>query len=126
MMGAVSMHPVFKKVTTRAELDAAVQASDKPVLIDFSAEWCVACKELEEITFEDSAVQALMQKFTLLQVDVTKNSDDDKALQKDFGVVGPPAIIFYDENKNELKNNKMIGYKPPSAFIPILKNALGE
>jgi len=126
MMGAVSMHPLFKKVTTRAELDAAVQASDKPVLIDFSAEWCVACKELEEITFEDPAVQALMQKFTLLQVDVTKNSDDDKALQKDFGVVGPPAIIFYDENKNELKNNKMIGYKPPSAFIPILKNALGE
>lgn len=126
VMGAVSAHPVFKRVTTRAELDAAVQASSKPVLIDFSAEWCVACKELEEITFEDPTVQALMQKFTLLQVDVTKNSDDDKVLQKDFGVVGPPAIIFYDKNHNELKNSKMIGYKPPSEFLPILKNVLGE
>jgi len=126
VMGTVNAHPVFKKVATRAELDAAVQASSKPVLIDFSADWCVACKELAEITFEDAKVQALMQKFTLLQVDVTKNSDDDKALQKDFGVVGPPAIIFYDESNKELKNSKMIGYKPPSEFLPILKNVLGE
>ncbi len=126
VMGAVSTHPLFKKVATRAELDAAVAASNKPVLIDFSADWCVACKELEEITFEDPTVQALMQKFTLLRIDVTENSDDDKALQKDFGVVGPPAIIFYDANHQELKNNKMIGYKPPSEFIPILKKVLGE
>ncbi len=126
VMGTVSMHPVFKKVATRAALDVAVNASTKPVLIDFSADWCVACKELEEITFEDPTVQALMQRFTLLRVDVTANSDDDKALQKDFGVVGPPAIIFYDAKHNELKNKKMIGYKPPSEFITILKKVLGE
>ena len=126
VIGAMSTHPSFKTVATRAALDAAVQASDKPVLIDFSADWCVACKELEEITFEDSTVQALMQKFTLLRVDVTENSDDDKALQKDFAVVGPPAIIFYDASHHELKNDKMIGYKPPNEFIPILKKVLGE
>ncbi len=126
VMGAVNTHPVFKKVSTRAALDAAVNASTKPVLIDFSAAWCVACKELEEITFADPKVQALMAKFTLLKVDVTENSDDDKALQKAFGVVGPPAIIFYDAAHNELKNDKMIGYKPPSEFILILKKVLGE
>jgi len=126
VMGAVSTHPVFTKVSTKAALDNAVMASQKPVLIDFSADWCAACKELEEITFADIKVQALMQKFTLLRVDVTKNSDDDKALQKAFSVVGPPAIIFYDKNNNELKNNKMIGYKPPEKFITILKNVLGE
>jgi thiol:disulfide interchange protein DsbD len=126
VVGAVSSHPVFTKVKNKEELESAVAASNKPVLIDFSAAWCVACKELEEITFADPQVQALMQKFTLLQVDVTENSADDKALQKDFGVVGPPAIIFYDKNHNELKNHKMIGYKPPKEFITILKNVLGE
>jgi thiol:disulfide interchange protein DsbD len=124
--GAISTHPTFTKVKTKEALDSAVAASDKPVLIDFSAAWCVACKELDEITFADPKVQALMQKFTLLQVDVTENSQEDKALQKYFGVVGPPAIIFYDKNHNELKNHKMIGYKPPEEFIPILKNVLGE
>lgn len=126
LIGAVSTHPLFKTVATREQLDAAVKASDKPVLIDFTADWCVACKELEEITFSDPTVEDLMQKFTLLRVDVTKNSDQDKALQNDFGVAGPPTIIFYDAKHNELKNNKMIGYKAPSAFIPILKNVLGE
>ena len=126
VMGSAFMQPTFKIVKTRAALDEAVSKSDKPVLIDFSAAWCAACKELDEITFADDKVQALMQKFTLLRVDVTENSDDDKALQKDFGVVGPPAIIFYDKAGHELKSSKMIGYKPPEEFIPILKKALGE
>ncbi len=123
---ATNLHPNFKIVKNQEALEAAVAQSSKPVLIDFSADWCAACKELEEITFEDSRVQTLMQKFTLLRVDVTENSDDDKALQSYFGVVGPPAVIFYDKNKNELKNEKMIGYKPPHEFIAILKKVLGE
>jgi len=119
-------HPSFQIVKTKEALKKAVQASSKPVLIDFSATWCAACKELEENTFEDPNVQALMQKFTLLRVDVTDNSDDDKALQSYFGVVGPPAVIFYDSAHQELKNDKMIGYKPPEVFIPLLKKVLGE
>ena len=126
VVGAMNTQATFLKVASLSELDKAIQESAKPVLIDFSAEWCAACHELEEITFADAKVQKLMQKFTLIQVDVTKNSDEDKALQKRFGVVGPPAIIFYDANHNELKSNKMVGYKPPSVFLTILKNVLGE
>ncbi len=125
-IGVVSEKLEFKKVTTMSELKDAVSKSKKPVLIDFTAVWCVACKELEEITFVDPTVISLMNKFTLLKVDVTDNSSEDKVLQKAYGVVGPPAIIFYDENKNELKADKMIGFKPPLEFIPILKKVLGE
>jgi len=125
VVGAISTQPVFMKVATKVELDKAIQESTKPVLIDFTAEWCAACHELEEITFADATVQQLMQKFTLIQINVTNNSDDDKELQKLYGVVGPPAIIFYDANHNELQNHKMIGYKPPSDFITILNNVLG-
>ena len=116
----------FKKVKTIDELMSEIEKSDKPVLIDFSADWCVACKELEELTFPDPTVSSLMEKFTLLKVDVTDNNDNDKALMKKYGVVGPPAIIFYNSTKKELKNNKMIGYKPVNEFIPILKKALGQ
>ncbi len=116
----------FKEVKTVDELLAEVEKSNKPVLIDFSADWCAACKELEEITFPDPTVTSLMSNFTLLRVNVTDNNDNDKALMKKYGVVGPPAIIFYDSTKKELKNNKMIGYKPPNVFVSILKKALGQ
>ena len=116
----------FKNVKTVNELMSEIEKSNKPILIDFSADWCAACKELEEITFPDPKVSSLMSNFTLLRVDVTNNSDNDKELMKKYGVVGPPAIIFYDSTKKELKNNKMIGYKPPSEFIEILKKALGK
>ncbi len=116
----------FKKVKTVNELMNEIEKSNKPILIDFSADWCAACKELEEITFPDPTVSSLMSNFTLLRVDVTNNSDSDKELMKKYGVVGPPAVIFYDSTKKELKNNKMIGYKPPNEFIKILKKALGK
>ncbi len=116
----------FEKVKTVVALEQAIQNSSKPVLIDFSAEWCAACKELEHITFPDPTVAALMSEFTLLKIDVTKNSDEDKALLKKYNVFGPPAIIFYDTQNNELKNYKTIGYKPPVEFAKILQNVLGK
>ncbi len=124
--GASSEQLKFTTVATIDELKDAISKSEKPVLINFTAVWCVACKELKEITFVDPTVISLMNKFTLLKVDVTDNSKEDKVLQEAYGVVGPPAIIFYDKNKNELKADKMIGFKPPLEFIPILKKVLGE
>jgi thiol:disulfide interchange protein DsbD len=85
---------VFHKIKNINELELAIKNSNKPVLLDFWASWCVACKEFEEITFKDEEIIKKLQNFTLLKADVTANSDEDKALQKMFGVVGPPALIF--------------------------------
>ena len=111
---------VWNKVKNNQELDAAIKVSSKPVMLDFYADWCVSCKELEGITFKDSAVIAKLKGFTLLKADVTKNSDDDKALQKRFGVVGPPALIFWDANSNEIKASQIVGYKNPEDFLNIV------
>lgn len=111
---------VFKKVKNIAELELAIKNSDKPIMLDFWASWCVACKELEEITFKDEEVIKRLQGFTLLKADVTANNDDDKALQKMFGVVGPPALIFWDKDKNEVKSSKIVGYKNPKDFLEII------
>ncbi len=93
----------WQYVKSNEEIDAAIQASSKPVMLDFYADWCISCKELEGITFKDPAVIAKLNKFTLLKADVTKNNDDDKAMQKRFGVVGPPALIFWNEENKEIK-----------------------
>src|SRR5574344_1460360 len=89
----------FIKIQNIAQLEDAILKSSKPVILDFWANWCVSCKELD---------------------DVTQNSEDDKAIQKKFGVVGPPALIFWDENKQEVKSAKIVGYKNPKEFLEIL------
>ena len=111
---------VFKKVKNLAELDLAIKASSKPVMLDFYADWCVACKELEEITFKDEAVISKLKEFTLLKADVTQNNQDDKDMQKKFGIVGPPGLIFWDENNQEINAAKIVGYKNPEEFLDIV------
>ncbi|MEW6515169.1 MAG: protein-disulfide reductase DsbD [Pseudomonadota bacterium] len=114
--------PTFEKVKTIAELDARVAAAIKPVMLDFYADWCVSCKEMEKFTFSDSAVAAKMKEFVLLKADVTANNDDDKALLKRFGLFGPPGIIFFQKGQ-EIRNLRVVGYQPAEQFLPTLNQA---
>lgn len=111
---------LWKKVKNIEELNAAIKASSKPVMLDFYADWCVACIELEEITFKDEAVRAKLNGFTLLKADVTKNTQDDKDLQKKYGIFGPPGLIFWNTNNKEIKAAKIVGYKNPEDFLKVV------
>ena len=115
-----SMKLDFKKIKNIEELNQAIKESDKPIMLDFWASWCVSCKELEEITFKDKEIISKLQGFTLLKADVSENNNDDIALQKMFGVVGPPALIFWDKDKNEVKASRIVGYKNPKEFLEIV------
>ena len=117
--------PNFIAVSNLTELENAVKSSSRPVLIDFYATWCASCNELDEITFKDEAVLKKLDNFTLLRVDVTKNSSDDAQIMKKFGLIGPPAILFFRAGSNmqdELKNARLIGFYPPEKFLAHLEN----
>ena len=116
--------PNFITVSNLTELENAIKSSSKPVLIDFYATWCASCNELDEITFKDEAVLNKLANFTLLRVDVTKNSNDDAQIMKKFGLIGPPAILFFRANsdaQDELKNARLIGFYPPDKFLAHLE-----
>ncbi|WP_170000869.1 protein-disulfide reductase DsbD [Campylobacter sp. RM16189] len=106
----------FISVSNVNELENAIKSSSKPVMIDFYATWCVSCNELDEITFKDEAVLKRLENFTLLRVDVTKGTSEDNELMKKFGLIGPPALIFY-KGEEELKSARAIGFYEPKKFI---------
>ncbi len=111
----------FKRIHSIAELDQTIAAArGRPVMLDFYADWCVACLEMEKLTFTDQAVSEKMQDILLLQVDVTANNADDKALLKRFGLFGPPGIIFFDKDGAELRSFRVIGFQTPEVFIQSL------
>jgi thiol:disulfide interchange protein DsbD len=114
----------FQTVRSLAELDAAVRASTRPVMLDFYADWCVACKELEKFTFTDEAVAKKMAGMTLLRADVTANNDDDRALLKRYTLFGPPALIFFAPAGNELPGSRVIGYQDARQFAGHLDRVL--
>ncbi|MBC8007323.1 MAG: protein-disulfide reductase DsbD [Prolixibacteraceae bacterium] len=110
----------FIRVASIAELDHALAGAEKPVMLDFYADWCVSCKEMERLTFQDGNVKNALAALLLLQVDVTANSADDAALLKRFGLFGPPGIIFFDRHGKEIEGARVIGYRSAERFLPIL------
>ena len=116
----------FAVIDSSAQLDQfLVKAKEqkKLMLLDFYADWCISCKEMEVNTFANLEVNQELQKFILIQADVTKNSPENQALLKRFGLFGPPGILIFDLNSEELKDQRVIGYMPPQRFIERLRKA---
>jgi thiol:disulfide interchange protein DsbD len=119
---------VFEKVRNVDELDArlaAAKADGRAVMLDFYADWCVSCKEMERFTFSDPRVQARLQDVVLLKADVTVNSDADKALLKRFGLFGPPGLIFWN-SAGVQSDFKVIGFEKADKFLASIDSALGR
>ncbi len=115
--------PLFKRIKGLAELDQQLKKSDgKIVMLDFYADWCVSCKEMERDTFADPVIQTKLRSAVLLQADVTANSQDDKDLLKKFGLYGPPGILFFDANGQELSDFRLVGVQDTGQFMSTLKN----
>ena len=110
----------FVRIRSVAELEARIKATDRPVMLDFYADWCVSCKEMERFTFSDVRVRQMLAGWTLLQADVTANSDEDKALLARFNLFGPPGIIFFDSRGKELGNVRVVGYQNAEQFLRTL------
>ena len=107
----------FTPIKTVAELDQALASVKKPVMLDFYADWCVACKEMDRFTFHDPKVMSQLGNLTLLQVNVTASSEDDRALMKRFGLFGPPGMIFFDTKGKEIPESRIVGVLEASAFF---------
>jgi len=119
-------HLQFEKIKGVEGLNAALakaKAQNKTVMLDFYADWCVSCKEMETLTFADPAVKSALSNTLLIQADVTANDEQDKALYKHFKIIGPPAIIFYNAQAEELTAYKVVGYMPAEKFTAHVKQA---
>ncbi|AKZ65565.1 protein-disulfide reductase [Herbaspirillum hiltneri N3] len=123
--GKPAAHTDFVRVRSVAELDAALaQTGGKPALLDFYADWCVSCKEMEKFTFTDPRVREKFARMVLLQIDVTANNADDKAMLKRFQLFGPPGIILFDSQGRELAGKRVIGYQNADQFLQSLQASL--
>jgi thiol:disulfide interchange protein DsbD len=115
----------FQRIGGLPELDARIRAAaGKPVLLDFYADWCVSCKEMERFTFSDERVKARFRDIVLLQADVTANSPEHAALLKRFRLFGPPGIVFFDREGREIQGLRVIGFQPADRFVAVLDQVL--
>lgn len=115
----------FKRVASLAELKQelkAASASGHWVMLDFYADWCISCKEMESYTLSNPDVKQALSSIILLQADITKNNADDKALLKAFNLIGPPAILFFDLDQQEQTESRVIGFQGPKTFLKHLSN----
>ena len=108
---------------TKQEFDNLL-ISEKLVLVDFHADWCAPCKRMEKVTFSDQRVKAKLAQFAALQADVTRNTLDDKLLLKQYKLVGPPGIVFFDRAGQEIPAPRVIGFEPAEKFLKTLDQAL--
>jgi thiol:disulfide interchange protein DsbD len=118
----------FTRIKTVDDFDralAAASAAGRPVMLDFYADWCVSCKEMEHRTFTDPAVRSELARAVLLQADVTANDDADQALLQRFGILGPPTIVFYGADGIERKDYRVVGFKPADEFRSHVAQAFG-
>ncbi len=106
----------FKKIQSMTQLESELQTTSNIVMLDFYADWCTTCIEMEKLTFADNSVQAKLSNLTVLQIDVTDNSLEDQQMMKKFQLFGPPAILFFDKNDQEIKNARVIGYMSAEQF----------
>jgi len=120
-------HITFQKIKSLDDLDARVAQANqagKPAMLDFYADWCVECLRMERNTFTEPEIQALFAQVQPLQADVTQNDAIDKALMRKYGIIGPPAILFFDRHGNELRNFRLVGYSEPDDFAVHLTRVL--
>jgi thiol:disulfide interchange protein DsbD len=110
----------FERVRSTDELDRRIATAGRPILLDFYADWCVSCKQMERTTFADPRVREKLSGWLLLQADVTANSPDDKALLARFALFGPPGIVFFDPAGKELTGVRVVGYQPADEFLKSL------
>ncbi len=118
VQAATGVH--FQRVGSVAELERVVATAGRPVMLDFYADWCVSCKEMEAFTFSDPRVQAALSGALLLQADVTRNSPEDRALLRRFRLFGPPGIVFFDARGRELEGVRVIGFQSAERFLQSL------
>lgn len=126
---AAPQHAQFKTVTSKAQLDEALagaKSQGKPAIVDFYADWCIACKEYEKFTFTDAGVIKTMENFTLIQANVTDDNDDSQELMKSNDVIGPPAVLFINKQGEEVKRYRLIGFKEPVDFKAHLEKFLAS
>jgi thiol:disulfide interchange protein DsbD len=117
--------PQFQRINSVAELEAAVRASDgRPVMLDFYADWCVSCKEMERDTFTHAKVRERLDRMLTLQADVTANKPEHLELLKRFRLFGPPGIVFFDRSGREMEGLRVVGFQPPADFSRVLDRAL--
>ena len=129
VMVAEDNHVEFVRVKTVADLDreiAAASAAGKSAMLDFYADWCVSCIEMEEYTFTDAGVQEALANTVLLQADVTKNDAEDKELLQRFGVFGPPTIIFFGTDGQQRHGFEVVGFMKAKAFMDHVNKAFAE
>jgi thiol:disulfide interchange protein DsbD len=120
-------HAAFRRIKSVEDLEQALleaSAGGSGAMLDFYADWCVECKRMERNTFPDATVAALLDRFQLLQTDVTANDDLDKELMRSFDIIGPPAILFFDRNGAEMTAYRLVGYFDPGEFTAHLQQVL--
>ena len=115
--------PRFESVRSVAELDAALRGAGRPVMLDFYADWCISCKEMERLTFTDSAVQTRLAGALLLRADVTANNPGDRELLRRFNLFGPPGTLFFDAQGREIAQARVVGFQNSARFMQTLHAA---